>query len=167
MACSITWTPRVSTRSLKSQRAADSRGLSSPIRREARAHRAITAERTAPCRSMQTSYRASRSSRRTRRMSRRVSAERRTCPLLGGHERGSRQRSGICGPRLLVLACAEQAAPLGLDSPAQIPLGCAARRAVIAGKAWRISPIAPSRTMSTRNCFSAGGNPLFSHKEAE
>src|ERR1700757_1925372 len=44
--------------------------------------------------------------------------------------------------------------------------GCAARRAVMAGKAWRMSPIAPSRTMRTRNCLLCGGNALFSHREA-
>src|ERR1700757_2210117 len=44
--------------------------------------------------------------------------------------------------------------------------GCAARSAVMAGKAWRMSPIAPSRTMRTRNCLLCGGNALFSHREA-
>ncbi len=54
--CSMTCAPRVATRSVKSQRAARSRGSASPISRGQPARRASTAERMAPCRSITASY---------------------------------------------------------------------------------------------------------------
>ncbi len=74
---------------------------------------------------------------------------------------------GICGLRRSHVPAQRRSRHCGSTAQPMNHSGCAWRKAVTAGKAWRISPIAPSRTMSTRNCFSAGDNSLFSHNETE
>ena len=150
-ACSITCMLCVVTRLVNNHRAVRSRGSASPTRCAPEA-RPISADRTAPWRSIARSYRCARSSRRSARIARQVDGAsgcraqpRALCRvhrIYQRHRRRARARH-----RLLSATGAQR----GSIAQPTWHCGHCARSAAIAGIACSTSPMAPSRTTSRRS----------------
>ncbi len=144
---------------IEQPRAARSRGASSPMTRWEPAMRATTAERIAPWRSRTVSYAPARRAWRNALISWIVAGLRGDLrqSLVGA--KWSRSTMGWAGSGALEPECAwlavlpaeSSVCQRGSTTQSMIQPGCIWRRAVTAGSACRISPMAPRRTTSRRN----------------